>query len=71
MAPLKANTLEMKVNGADTVTNSIHVSTDAAPGYTHAEGLTTESASKASELLTINHGLYHTRFNGGLHSMLQ
>ncbi len=61
----------MKVNGTHTATNSIHVSADAAPGYTHAEGLTDESASRASELLTINHGLYHTRFNGGLHSTLQ
>ena len=61
----------MKVNSTHTVTNSIHVSTDATPGYTHAEGLTAESASRVSELLTINHGLYHTRFNGGLHSMLQ
>lgn len=39
------------------------------PGYTHVGSLTDESASKASELLMLNHAKYHTLFNEvGLHS---
>ncbi|KAK4251073.1 hypothetical protein C7999DRAFT_11147 [Corynascus novoguineensis] len=38
------------------------------PGLIHAHGLTEESAQKVSELLTKNHDMYHTRFNGGLHN---
>lgn len=38
-------------------------------GFTHVNGLTQESADKASELLMLNHAKYHTLFNEvGLHS---
>lgn len=42
--------------------DKIKLSVTDTPGYTHAEGLTEDSASLASELLTINHNLYHTRW---------
>lgn len=38
------------------------------PGYTHAEGLSEETAKLTSELLTINHDLYHNRWNAGFHN---
>ncbi|KAF2475849.1 uncharacterized protein BDR25DRAFT_379416 [Lindgomyces ingoldianus] len=50
-----------------TATN-VELSPSATPGYTHANGLTGESAKKASELLTANHALYHTRWSAlGFH----
>lgn len=53
-----------------TVTH-VELSPSATPGYTHANGLTGESAKKASELLTFNHALYHTRWSAlGFHSKL-
>lgn len=58
----------MKSNCTQTASNIIQVSADASPGYTNAGALTGKSANKVSELLTINHALYHTRFNGGFHS---
>ena len=61
----------MKANGVHDASSIIQLSPGATPGYTHAEGLTEESASKASELLTLNHSLYHFRFNGGFHSRLE
>lgn len=49
----------------------IELSPSATPGCTHANGLTGESAKKASELLTVNHTLYHTRWSAlGFHSKL-
>ncbi|KAL2191201.1 hypothetical protein L209DRAFT_40626 [Thermothelomyces heterothallicus CBS 203.75] len=47
---------------------TIRLSPTSTPGFTHAPALTEESAKKTSELLTKNHDLYHTRFNGGLHN---
>ncbi|KAL7623787.1 hypothetical protein AAE478_005340 [Parahypoxylon ruwenzoriense] len=38
------------------------------PGYTHADGLTEESARLVSELLTTNHASYHTRWKGTFHN---
>ena len=63
-----ATTFEMKSNGVQSASSVIDLSPKFTPGYTHAEGLKEESASKASELLTRNHSLYHFRFNGGFHS---
>ncbi|KAK4243432.1 hypothetical protein C7999DRAFT_44757 [Corynascus novoguineensis] len=47
---------------------TIRLSPVLTPGFTHAPDLTEKSAKKTSELLTKNHDLYHTRFNGGLHN---
>ncbi|GAB1312818.1 Oxidoreductase AflY [Madurella fahalii] len=59
----------MKKNGHQQLdVKTIQLFPSSTPGYTHAPGLTEESAKRASELLTINHDLYHTRFNGGLHN---
>ena len=58
----------MAINNVQTATTTIQLTTHGTKGYTHAEGLTEESAKKVSELLTINHTLYHTRFNAGFHS---
>jgi hypothetical protein len=58
----------MAINNVQTATTTIQLTIDGAKGYTHAAGLTEESAKKVSELLTINHTLYHTRFNAGFHS---
>jgi len=49
---------------------TIRLTVDGTPGDTHAKNLTEESAKLTSELLTLNHEIYHTRFNGGLHSMM-
>ncbi|PPJ51019.1 hypothetical protein CBER1_07835 [Cercospora berteroae] len=38
------------------------------PGYTYAEGLTEGSARLTSELLTLNHDLFHTRWNADFHN---
>jgi oxidoreductase AflY len=59
----------MALTSVQVVTKTIQLTTDGTPGYTHVADLTEESAKKASELLTINHNLYHTRFNAGFHSM--
>jgi hypothetical protein len=48
--------------------DSIVLLPDKTPGWTHADKLTLESAKLASELLTINHSFYHTRWNAGFHS---
>ncbi|KAF2800324.1 hypothetical protein K505DRAFT_370324 [Melanomma pulvis-pyrius CBS 109.77] len=53
-----------------TVTH-VELSPSSTPGYTHANGLTGESAKKASELLTVNHALYHTRWSAlGFHNQI-
>ncbi len=63
--------MTMNQNGdAQPDVKTIRLSPASTPGYTHAPGLTEESAKRASELLTLNHDLYHTRFNGGLHSKI-
>jgi hypothetical protein len=59
---------DMKANGHQLKSKTIQLSPGSTPGYTHAANLTEESAKRASELLTVNHDLYNTRFNGGLHS---
>ncbi|KAM0795828.1 hypothetical protein BDR22DRAFT_882871 [Usnea florida] len=59
----------MKMKCPQTVSNKIQLSTSATPGYVHTEILTQESAGRACELLTINHTLYHTRFNEGFHNI--
>jgi hypothetical protein len=46
----------------------IELSPSISPGHTHADNLTIESAKKASELLTLNHTLYHTRWKATFHS---
>lgn len=48
--------------------DSVELSVFATPGAVHAEGLTEASAKKTSELLTINHALYHTRWKATFHS---
>ncbi|GAB7350130.1 hypothetical protein MBLNU459_g0803t1 [Dothideomycetes sp. NU459] len=58
----------MTIISTDIAPGEIHLSVDASPGYTHADDLSNDSASKASELLTLNHTLYNTRFNGGFHN---
>ena len=58
----------MAIKSSQTATTTIQLTTSGTKGYTHAEGLTEESAKKVSELLTTNHTLYHTRFNAGFHS---
>ncbi|KAJ5698626.1 hypothetical protein N7462_000631 [Penicillium macrosclerotiorum] len=58
----------MNVKSPHTDTRTVQLTADGTSGYTHAAGLTKESAAKASELLTINHTLYHTRFNAGFHN---
>ncbi|KAL4898268.1 hypothetical protein BDV59DRAFT_197200 [Aspergillus ambiguus] len=58
----------MTVDHSYSATKSIQLTPSGTPGHTHAAGLTAESAKKASELLTINHNLYHTRFNAGFHN---
>ncbi|KAI7974931.1 hypothetical protein EIK77_001684 [Talaromyces pinophilus] len=58
----------MAINNFQTATTTIQLTTHGTKGFTHAEGLTEESAKKVSELLTINHTLYHTRFNAGFHN---
>lgn len=60
--------MNMKNGNAHPDVKTIRLSPTTSPGYTHAPGLTEESAKRASDLLTLNHDLYHTRFNGGLHS---
>lgn len=48
---------------------TIHISASESPGHTHVDGLSQESADKASELLMQNHSKYHILFNDvGLHS---
>ncbi|KAK4184777.1 hypothetical protein QBC35DRAFT_39643 [Podospora australis] len=48
----------------------IRLSASETPGYTHVDNITDRSAQKASDLLTANHDVFHTRFNGGLHNHL-
>ncbi|CAK3875106.1 Hypothetical predicted protein [Lecanosticta acicola] len=57
-----------KDNYPRTAANTVELSPDRTPGYAHAEGLTEASARKTSELLTVNHDLYHNRWNAGLHN---
>lgn len=47
---------------------TIQLSPDDTPGYTHAQGLTAESAELVSDLLNINHESYHTRWKQTFHS---
>ncbi|CAI7591636.1 unnamed protein product [Penicillium glandicola] len=58
----------MDLNMVTTAPGAIQLTVNDTPGYTHAAGLTNESAVKTSELLSVNHTLYHTRFNGGFHN---
>ncbi|OCK72798.1 hypothetical protein K432DRAFT_430891 [Lepidopterella palustris CBS 459.81] len=58
----------MDANSAQAAAKTIQLSPHATPGYIHAEGLTEESAKITSELLTINHALYHTRWKDTLHN---
>lgn len=63
----------LKMTLEDPYTSATHVelSPSTTPGYTHIDGLTTECAKKASDLLTVNHGLYHTRWSElGFHSKI-
>ncbi|RDW58255.1 oxidoreductase AflY [Coleophoma cylindrospora] len=57
----------MAANISQAALNGIQLSPDNSPGYIHAGGLTEESASKTSELLTINHTAYHTRWKQTFH----
>ncbi|KAK0610577.1 hypothetical protein B0T17DRAFT_500544 [Bombardia bombarda] len=47
---------------------TVYLSPETTPGFVHVDGLTQDSADKASELLTLNHELYHTRWNGIFHN---
>ena len=48
---------------------NIQLSASETPGRTHVDGLSQESADKASELLMLNHAKYHTLFDEvGFHS---
>ncbi|KAF2204078.1 hypothetical protein GQ43DRAFT_438277 [Delitschia confertaspora ATCC 74209] len=48
----------------------VHLNPDTTPGFTHAPILTSEGAKLASELLTINHASYHSRWKGTFHNHL-
>jgi hypothetical protein len=48
--------------------NKVILTPSSTPGFTHAENLSVESANLTSELLTINHDRYHTRWKATLHS---
>ncbi|KAF2256105.1 hypothetical protein BU26DRAFT_573978 [Trematosphaeria pertusa] len=58
----------MATNTAHASSTHVQLSPSTTPGYTHADGLTAESAKKASDLLTINHAAYHTRWKGTFHN---
>ncbi|KAI0199064.1 hypothetical protein F4808DRAFT_471969 [Astrocystis sublimbata] len=58
----------MTANVSQLVSGKIQLSPWATPGYTHAVSLTQESADRTSELLTINHTLYHTRWKATFHN---
>lgn len=58
----------MATNTPSAAATAVHLSPKTTPGYTHVGGLTDESAKKTSELLTVNHKLYHTRWNLTFHS---
>ena len=47
---------------------TIQLSPTATPGYVHAAKLTEASARRTSELLTLNHSLFHTRWKASFHS---
>jgi hypothetical protein len=48
---------------------NIQLSASGTPGRTHVEGVTQESADRASELLMLNNARYHTLFDAvGFHS---
>ncbi|KUI67496.1 Oxidoreductase AflY [Cytospora mali] len=46
----------------------IQLSSTDTPGYTHVQGLTSESAEVTSNILTENHELYHTRWKQTFHN---
>ncbi|KAG6995600.1 cytochrome P450 monooxygenase [Physcia stellaris] len=58
----------MRPNDQQGASGNVQLSVALTPGRTHAQGLAEKSASRASELLNLNHNLYHTRFNGGFHN---
>ena len=62
--------ITMKAGYSQIASNKILLSPSDTPGYTHAANLTYDSARRTSELLTVNHSIYHTRWNAGFHSKL-
>ncbi|KAK4147652.1 uncharacterized protein C8A04DRAFT_33805 [Dichotomopilus funicola] len=58
----------MATNTPSDAATTVHLSPRTSPGYTHVAGLTDECAKKTSELLTVNHKLYHTRWNLTFHN---
>ena len=57
-----------EVDPPSSAISQVELSATDTPGYIHAADLKENSAKRASELLTANHALYHTRFNAGFHS---
>ncbi|KAL2808094.1 hypothetical protein BJX63DRAFT_439669 [Aspergillus granulosus] len=53
---------------AKATARTVHLSPQTTPGYVHVGGLTEESASLTSKLLTRNHELYHTRWQDTFHN---
>ncbi|KAI1667291.1 Oxidoreductase AflY [Pyrenophora tritici-repentis] len=48
--------------------NKVQLSPTTTPGFVHTDGLTEESTKKTSDLLTINHEAYHTRWKATFHN---
>lgn len=65
----KISRFNMKADYSPTTAlKTVQLSPGENPGYTHAKCLTDVSANRTSELLTINHTLYHTRWKQTFHS---
>ncbi|KAF1952597.1 hypothetical protein CC80DRAFT_596415 [Byssothecium circinans] len=60
----------MATNHSEADPTLVQLSTATTPGHTHVGNLTEASAKKASELLTVNHSSYHTRWKGTFHNHL-